>query len=65
MAYCQDYYWYKGNKLPLKRGNQHYILYQEKGVKKLLFSNYRSRRNDLLSRQDTKSRNNYSTLRYR
>ena len=33
MAYCQDYYWYKGNKLPLKRGNQHYILYQEKGVK--------------------------------
>ena len=33
MAYCQDYYWYKGNKLPLKRGNQHYILYQEKGIK--------------------------------
>lgn len=33
MAYCQDYYWYKGNKLPLKRGNQEYILYQEKGVR--------------------------------
>ena len=35
MAYCQDYYWYKGNKLSLKRGNQEYILYQEEGVKSL------------------------------
>lgn len=28
MAYCQDYYWYKGNKISLRRGNQQYILYQ-------------------------------------
>ena len=33
IAYCQDYYWYKGNKIPLRRGNQQYILYQETGVR--------------------------------
>ena len=33
-AKCQDYYWYKGKQIPLQRGNQHYILYEENGIKK-------------------------------
>ena len=28
-AYSQDYYWYKGEKIPLQRGNRQYILYQD------------------------------------
>ena len=27
-AYCQDYYWYNGQKIPLHKGNQLYILYE-------------------------------------
>lgn len=32
-AYSQDYYWYKGEKIPLQRGNQQYILYQDTRLK--------------------------------
>ncbi|MBR0310122.1 MAG: hypothetical protein IJQ97_04470 [Paludibacteraceae bacterium] len=28
-AYSQDYYWYRGQKLPLEYGNRQYILYQD------------------------------------
>lgn len=28
-AYSQDYYWYKGEKILLQRGNQQYVLYQD------------------------------------
>lgn len=28
-AYSQDYYWYKGEKIPLEYGNRQYILYQD------------------------------------
>jgi len=28
-AYGQDYYWYKGEKISLQRGNRQYILYQD------------------------------------
>ena len=34
VIYSQDYYWYKGKQIPLKRGTQRYILY-EKGLKNL------------------------------
>ena len=28
-AYCQDYYWYKGEQMHLQRGNQRYIIYED------------------------------------
>ena len=28
-AFSQDYYWYKGKQIPLQRGNQYYILYED------------------------------------
>lgn len=29
VAYCQNYYWYKGKQIPLKIGKQRYILYED------------------------------------
>ncbi|MBR4563326.1 MAG: S8 family serine peptidase [Paludibacteraceae bacterium] len=29
VAYCQNYYWYKGKQIPLKIGRQRYILYED------------------------------------
>lgn len=33
MTYGQDFYWYKGKQIPLRRGNQKYILYEESNKK--------------------------------
>ena len=27
VIFAQDYYWYRGEKIPLTQGDQHYILY--------------------------------------
>ena len=32
-AYAQDYYWYKGKQIPLQRGNQRYIIYEDNNAK--------------------------------
>ena len=34
VAYSQDYYWYKGNKIPLQHGNNWYILYEDNNLDK-------------------------------
>lgn len=33
VIFAQDYYWYRGEKIPLTQGDQHYILYIEDSVK--------------------------------
>ena len=32
IVYSQDYYWYKGNKIPLQQGDKWYILYEEDSI---------------------------------
>ena len=33
VIFAQDYYWYRGEKIPLTQGDQHYILYIEDSIK--------------------------------